>query len=116
MTEIIFITTIMFSFFNFAYLSANITSAFDHLIKIENASNIYVGHHHLQKIKEFHINDDIVCTDKYLPIIFKMHTENKTVETYVSGWLTEHGNVVEHQENSSNCHLYKKLDSLIQYN
>ena len=106
MAVIIHNIIIIILFFNCSYTSADSTSAYDKLTKIENASNIFIGHKHIQKIKAFYIDDDIVCTDKHLPIIFHMHSENETVDA--RGWLTEHGNVVEHQENSSNCHLFKK--------
>ena len=77
------------------------------LLKIENASNIFIGGKHIQKIKHFQIDDRIECMYKYLPIIFKMQVDNETKD--VKGWLTKHGNLVEQQENNSNCHIYKKF-------
>ena len=78
--------------------------------KIENASNIFISGKHAQKIKEFHIDDRITCTQKYLPIAFKMRVDNTTTD--VKGWLTEHGNLVNHQANSSSCRLFKKLKNI----
>ena len=81
---------------------------YNHYAKFMNPVNIYVGSDPIQKIQEFYIDEAVLaCTNRYLPIIFSMVGEDaKNVD--VKGWLTEHGNLIQAQANSSLCHLFKK--------
>ena len=77
--------------------------------KVINAANIYVGSKNFyQKISNFHVNDSLVnCNERYLPILFLMITsQNKEEE--VDGFLTEKGNLIDHQEKTTYCQIMKK--------
>ena len=100
---------IIFSFnlgFLYAYENFTETNITSTLTKIEHASNVYVTLKHVKKIKEFYIDESIACNYKYLPIVFTIHSENQTGT--VKGWLTEHGNLINSQQNHTNCHIFKK--------
>lgn len=77
--------------------------------RIENPAHVYVGSNHIQKIREFMINEEnLHCTERYLPISFAMlNEERKSVE--VKAFISEYGSLVQKQENLTTCHIYKKL-------
>ena len=80
----------------------------DTYTKVNNAANIYVGtKNFFQKINSFHINDSLIkCNERFLPILFLMiNSQNKEEE--VDGYLTEYGNLIDHQE-STHCRVMKK--------
>ena len=98
---------ILFHMYGISLGSNGLTSN-ETFTRVENAANIYVGSKNfIQKINFFYINDSSVkCTERYLPIIFLM-TNSQNKEQVVDGYLTEYGNLVDHQE-SIHCRIFKK--------
>ena len=100
----LFFTILLFSF----RILYGENDSSDSFLKVENAQNIYVGLKHIQRIKEFYIDVSLItCTDRNLPIFFNMHGEDKK-HVEVRGWLTEHGALIDKQQNYSYCQIFRK--------
>lgn len=101
--KVFFIFTI-----TFLHVMAEEDATLQNLTRVDHASNIYIGAKHIQRIDHFYINEEnLSCTERYLPIMFTMLNENKN-KINVNGYLKEDGRLIAKQENSSNCKIIKK--------